>query len=256
MLKTRLFAVGVSALAAATFALTGCGDNTQPGDSTTTPPTTSAPQTSAKEAFSSAASKLSDESYKTEMTMDGLVNMKSTGQIDPVGKKANLSSDVNAGGVEIKMSILSVNNEVWLKMGGAPGMPDKWMHAAADKVKAGSSLDVTRDGSASLDSAVVEVERDGANGFKGTIDTSKYDGIPDDVVKQLGDKAKTVPFTATVDAEGRLSTFVIDMSLLVPGMGKMTTKYSDFGAPVTVTPPAAADVVEMPAQILDSMNAS
>lgn len=252
MLKTRLFATSVGVLAAATFALAGCGDKTQEPDTTT--PTTSVPQVGAKEAFIDAANKLNDQTVKAEMTMDGLVSIKSTTQMDPVGKKANATMDMTVGGIKVTTSVLSVNGEVWVKMSGIPNVSDKWMHAPADKVKAGSSLDPTKDIGADFATGVVDVERDGANGFKGTIDLTKVSAVPAEAVKQLGDKAKAVPFTATVDAEGRLITLNLDMNSIVPGAGKMMTAYSGFGDPVTVTPPPAGEVVEMPADVLDSMN--
>ncbi len=255
MLKTRLIAGGIGVLAAATFVLAGCGDKAPTGDGTTTAPaTTSAPQASAKEAFTNAVKKLQEQSVKAEVKLDGVVAMTATSQNDPVGKKATSTTEVNASGMKISTSILAVNREVWVKMTGVPGAPDKWMHVAADKVAPGSSLDIGKDQSARLQSAAVSVERDGANGFKGTIDITKLGTISEDLVKQLGDKAKAMPFTATLDSQGRLATVEMDMSTAVPGMGKMTTKYSGYGDPVTVTPPAAGEVVEMPEQFLTALN--
>lgn len=253
MLKKRLSVAGAAVLAAATLALAGCGDASQP-DASDTPPSSSAPEVSAKEAFTNAAKKLNDTSSKADMSMDGLVTMKGTTLTDPAGKKVHATNEVTAAGSNIKTEIISVNSEVWVKMSGVPGLPTKWMHVAADKVKPGSSLDLTKDSSTKVDSAVVTVERDGATGFKGTLDMSKTGTASEDMLKQLGEKAKAVPFTATVDGQGRLASVVIDLTAVAPGTGKLTTTYSGFGDPVTVTPPAAADVIDMPAQILEAMN--
>lgn len=253
MFKTRLFTTCAGVLAAATLALAGCGDTSQP-NANNTAPATSAPALSAKEAFTSAVKKLNDTSSKADLSMDGLVTMKGTALTDPAGKKAHVTNDVTAAGTTIKTEMISINNEVWVKMSGVPGLPTKWMHVAADKVKPGSSLDITKDSSAKLDSAVVTVERDGATGFKGTLDMAKTGTASEDLLKRLGDKAKAVPFTATVDSQGRLTTIVLDMTAVTPGTGKLSTTYSGFGDPVTVTAPAAADTMEMPAQILEAMN--
>ncbi|WP_117215933.1 hypothetical protein [Allorhizocola rhizosphaerae] len=254
-MKTRLFAGGIGVLAAATFALAGCGDNPQPsGTDSTPPPTSSAPQASAKEAFTNAVKKLQQQSSKAELKMDGMVAMTATTQTDPAGKKATSATEVNVSGVKVTTSILANNGEVWVKMTGVPGAPDKWMHVAADKVAKGSSLDLTKDQSTRLEASIVTVERDGASGFKGTLDLTKMGTVSEDLVKQLGDKAKALPFTATVDSQGRLSTMEIDLNGAMAGLGKMTTKYSAYGEPVNVTPPAASEVVEMPEQFLAALN--
>jgi len=253
-LKRRLFTASVTALAVATLALTGCADTSKPNANDNPPPATSAPAVSAKEAFTSAVKKLNDTSSKADMSMDGMATMKGTAVTDPAGKKAHATNEVSAAGVSIKTEIISVNNEVWVKMSGVPGLPDKWMHVAPDKIKAGSSLDISKDSSAKLETAIVTVERDGATGFKGTLDMSKAGTASEDMIKQLGEKAKAVPFTATVDAQGRLTSIIMDIAAVAPGVGKLTTTYSGFGDTVTVTPPAASDVVEMPAQFLDAMN--
>lgn len=253
MFKRRLFVVGAATFAAATFALAGCGDKSEPGAGGT-PPTSAAPQVSAQEAFTNAVKKLNDTTSKAEMKMDGAAAMTGTAQTDPAGKKAHATNDVTAGGTTIKTEIISLNNEVWVKMAGVPGLPDKWMHVPADKVKAGSALDISKDSSTKLGEAVASVERDGTDGFKGTLDMTKAGTVEQEVIEQMGDKAKAVPFTAKVDAQGRLTSLIIDMSATVPGMGKLTTTYSGFGDPVTVTAPPASDVVEMPAQMLEAMN--
>lgn len=253
-LKQRLFLASTAVLATATLALTGCADKTNTDANDNQQPASSAPAVSAKEAFTNAVKKLSETSSKSDTSMEGIATVKGTALTDPVGKKAHVTSDVNAMGISVKTEMISINSEVWVKMSGVPGLPDKWMHVAADKIKAGSSLDLSKDNSAKLASSVGDVERDGATGFKGTLDLSKAGTVNEDMIKQLGDKAKAVPFTATVDAQGHLTTIVMDISAVAPGVGKVTTTYSGFGDPVTVTPPAAADVVEMPAQFLDSMN--
>lgn len=257
MLKTRLCAVGVGLLAAATFALAGCSDKTPAGGGTT-PPTTSAPQADAKDAFIEAANKLNDQTVKIETKMQGVVGMTSTGQVDPAAKTASFVTDMSIAGTQMKMTMIAIDADVWMKMSGAPGMPDKWMHLAADKVKAGSTLDLLKNGDASgaedLASTVVEVQRDGASGFQGTMDLTKSKSLGEDMLKELGDKGAAVPFTATVDAEGRLSSMTVDMEAAVPGSGKITSTYSGFGDPVEVTKPASSEVIEMPAEILAAMN--
>ena len=76
-----------------------------------------------------------------------------------------------------------------------------------------------------------------------------------DSVKALGAKANAVPFTAKADDQGRLIELVIDMGAVMPSAGKMTTTYSDFGTEVRVEAPPAAEVIEMPKEMLGVVNA-
>ena len=58
---------------------------------------------------------------------------------------------------------------------------------------------------------------------------TKAEGVNAAAAALLGDGARAVPFTATVDPQGRLTSFEIDMSGINSAAGKMTTTYSDFG---------------------------
>jgi predicted small lipoprotein YifL len=251
VLKTRLFAAGIGVVAAATLALAGCGDKTPDASP---PPSSSVAQVPAKEALANALKKLDQQSSKVEQTMDGMFSMKSTGATDPVANKVDMSMEMSLSGTQFKVAIRSLGNDVWVKMIGIQGLSDKWMHVAADKVKKGSTLDPEKFSSSRLSEALVDVQRDGANGFKGTIDLTKSSTISEEALKQLGDKAKAVPFTATVDDQGRISQLTLDMNSLMQGMGMVKTTYSGYGEPVNVTAPPASEVVEMPAQLIDSMN--
>ena len=69
----------------------------------------------------------------------------------------------------------------------------------------------------------------------------------------LGDKAKAVPATITLDDKGRLAALTIDLSAVDP-TATIKVTYSDFGAPVTIDPPAKSDVVEAPKNVYDMFN--
>lgn len=255
MLKTRIAGAGLGLLAATTFALAGCAGKTA-GEQT--PPTTAAPQVSAKDALIAASKKLNDQSAKVEMTMESATTMKATGQVDPVGKKATMSMSIGIGAETLDVKVISIAGEAWVQMKGMPGFGDKWMHIPADKVKKGSTFDIMAAddpaGTKDFIAGLATVERDGANGFKGTLDVTKGDLTDEDTIKQLGEKAKAVPFTAKVDDKGRLTTMVMDMASINPSAGKITTVYSAFGEPVTISQPPAAEVIEAPAEILEAFN--
>jgi hypothetical protein len=73
------------------------------------------------------------------------------------------------------------------------------------------------------------------------------------VLTELGDKAKAIPATVTLDDQGRLSEFAIDLSA-ADATASVKVTYSDFGTPVTVNPPAKSDTVEAPQTLYDLFN--
>ena len=82
---------------------------------------------------------------------------------------------------------------------------------------------------------MVSAEKVSATEIKGTVDLAKSaPGIASAAeLAKLGDEAKNVPFTATLDAEGRISKIVISM----PTVGDypaadMTTTFTDYGTSV------------------------
>ena len=97
------------------------------------------------------------------------------------------------------------------------------------------------------------VERDGPGAFKGTLDMTKRSLPAASVVllQKMGDAAKSVPFAATVRADGYLTSLTVN----TPGAGEVppttaTSTFSDFGKPVTISKPADAEVQPAPAALL------
>jgi hypothetical protein len=87
------------------------------------------------------------------------------------------------------------------------------------------------------------------------LDMTNAPGLAQKTIAGLGAKATAVPFTAQTDLKGRLVQLVVDMGAVSPGAGKMEIAYSDFGTPVTVEAPPAAQVTEMPKELLSLVNA-
>ncbi|MEU4793596.1 hypothetical protein ACFWRG_31455 [Micromonospora tulbaghiae] len=96
--------------------------------------------------------------------------------------------------------------------------------------------------------AVVDVRRSGDRSYAGTLDYTRS-GANGKALMAAGDKAKALPFTATVDEQGRLSTFTMDMTPIDASLGQMSVTYSEFGTPVRLSPPAAGAAEEAPAEI-------
>ena len=99
------------------------------------------------------------------------------------------------------------------------------------------------------------VTKTGDTPFKGVLDLTRAPDLARKTIAGLGAKAAAVPFTAQTDLKGRLIQLIVDMGAVSPGAGRMGFAYSDFGTPVTVQAPPAAQVTEMPKELLSLVNA-
>ncbi|MGH3738125.1 MAG: hypothetical protein ACRDT6_21315 [Micromonosporaceae bacterium] len=99
--------------------------------------------------------------------------------------------------------------------------------------------------------------------YEGTLDLKKYAETyakPEEakelkeILKDLGPEAQKVPFTATVDDAGRLTSMTTTMKITQDGE-KVTVeqemKYSDFGTKVDVEKPPADKTQEAPASMYE-----
>jgi len=250
-MKTRRLAVtGLALVATLSFGVAGC--NTGTGTSGADGGTSAAPQLTAAEELAAAAKKLNQDTVAVAMRMTGL---KSDGAMDPAGKKAKMTMDISANGESMKIEMVALDTDLYMKMAGAPGLPKTWMRIDATKVKEGSTFDFMPDGDASgannLVNSMVTVERDGERSFKGSMDITKSRNANQESLKTLGDKAKAIPFTAKVDDQGRLIEITVDMKSVLASLGEMKTTYSNFGEPVEVSKPAGS-VTDAPQSLLDA----
>lgn len=251
-MKSRLSTItGLSLVAALTFGAAGCSNATSGSTAPDARSTSSAPQESAADALTAATQRLYADTATVKLD---LVGMTATGAMDPANKKVAMAMSLSTGGQDMKINVVLVDKDVYMKIVGIPSMPAKWLHLDAAKVGSGSPLGMLSQddpaGARSMVKAMVDVERDGERGFKGTLDLTKSPTTAEETLKALGDKAKAVPFTARVDDQGRLVEFVLDMSAGNASLGKMTTTYADFGKAVTIDRPAASDTIEAPAEII------
>ncbi len=223
--------------------------------------TTSAPDQAALKELQAAAAKLAQDTVKVRSEMGGGVTM--TGALDPEAGRGHMRMKMAApGGAEgSDIRIVKDDGDIYVKFSGglANVVGTTWMRVPAETLTAGSTFPVWPEGAptgaATLARAVTEVRRDGANGYAGLLDVTKSPTLNKDSLKALGATSGTVPFTATVDDEGRLTGMTVDMSGLAPTAGTMRTTYSDFGAPVKVTVPSASQVTDPPAALSGLLNA-
>jgi hypothetical protein len=138
-----------------------------------------------------------------------------------------------------------------------------WMHVDATKVKDGDDLtldlqnpDLT--GAGALVGGVVTAQGD-ARSVTGTLDATKLsdDDGPWDTADftAMGETAKALPYTATLDEQGRLTKLVLDAPKAgeVPA-GPWTIEITGYGAQAAQEKPAKGEVEEMPADAYDMIN--
>lgn len=248
--------IGAALLASLAF-VAGCkGSEPTPSGGTNT--TTTAPAKPASEELTDAIKKLNSTSYSYSMKF-GPGEM--TGAVDPAKKAVKMALRIAEAGQSFSMDIMLVGTDMYMKLDGMPlpGLtPGKYLHLDATKVKSLTKLgvedlsDPTQ--SAKLTQSLIDVERTGTGTFKGTIDMTKVEQEDEDIAA-LGDKAKAVPFEATVDSEGRVSSMTIALpaGASTPAMD-IEMKYFDFGSATTIAKPAASEVVEADAAMYEMFN--
>jgi hypothetical protein len=210
-----------------------------------------------------AAKKLGEQSMRIKMDMAGAISM--TGVADPKAGVAQMAMDMGALSKDTTIEVRKVDQDVYMKFSGQMGKMiggstggKPWMHVDAAKIADGSSFKLPKDdpaGSKAMIAAMTKVERVGEHGFKGLLDPTKTPQYNKESLKALGTKATAMPFTAKTDDQGRLVEITLDMSGISPGAGEMKTTYSDFGTPVTVEAPPAAQVGELPKELSGLLNA-
>lgn len=138
-----------------------------------------------------------------------------------------------------------------------------WMRVDTSKLKA-EDMQISIEnpdlvGVVQLTDGVVTAERT-ATGIKGTLDATKVQGdeqmFGEDAFDGLApEKAKALPYEATLDDQGRLATFVLDVpKVKETPAGKWTVDFTGYGAAVKQEAPPAAEVKEMPADAYKMLN--
>ena len=262
-MKTRALVV----LGVAGLAIAGC---TSTGTTTATPsatPSTSATSAApaAKDALLASIDPLSKTSYKYTLTTGGLTGQ---GANDPANKKATLALTGQQKSNSVTINVSAIGTDLWMKLDFGTNnnnlkiSTDKWFHVDATRLGANPNLPVDPNGAANtanLLSGAVDVQRSDQQHFSGTIDLTKATGttwLGQSGMSSMGTKAQAVPFTATVDDQGRLSALKIDLSTVDAALSPVQTTYSDYGTTVTVTRPDPAQTTEAPDSVYQLFNSA
>jgi hypothetical protein len=174
----------------------------------------------------------------------------------------------------LTLEVLAIEPDTYVKVNAAgeltkmPGMQQMngklWMHIDPSKVKDPDDAGIDFDdldtfGLTALLKSAQSVQQAGNQKYSGTLDLAKGESMPmtdEAVAKALGAKAATVPFTATLDAEGRLAELLIDVpaaGATKPHQLKMTL--TQYGTATVPAKPTGKAVIEAPAKVYDFLNA-
>ncbi|MEV4617969.1 hypothetical protein AB0J74_04510 [Asanoa sp. NPDC049573] len=177
------------------------------------------------------------------------------------GTKLDMNYDDPNFKISAELWVVDTATMVRLTRGGQPvGGGGKWMKLDLAKAKDSELLEyiapVDVPGAAQvLATATDVVEKDGA--LTGMVDLAKPQGVPtidENLLDQISRSVNRVPFSATLDDQGRLAKLVLD--LVGPSAGHLSTldfTYTDYG---TVTPeaaPGATEAVDAPADFYDEL---
>jgi hypothetical protein len=257
--KSRRLAV---VLAAVVLTVAGCGttsNNTSGGGATAASPTPKDP----KEAVLASTKALTQQPHKITISSDGFTG---TGVADPAAKKTSMSAKGSQDGVNISsIDFVLIEPDLWLKIdlgkeSRTLGIPSQYMHIDQTKMKDKSAFGFSAGDNDPAESdklvkGVVDAKRVDDRHYTITLDLTKTNSssINEKVLTQLGDKAKAVPGTVTLDDQGRLSEITVDLSAVDPAATVKVT-YSDYGTPVTVNPPPKSQTIEAPAAVYGMFN--
>ena len=250
MYTTRLASTGIALATALALGLSGCAPTTDQNGKPHSTPSSSAPADPRVE-LTAALEQLNKQSSKFEL--DSLI-INASGALYPLKMASDITVEMTAART---MRMVSSGDDLYLKFDGeqAADLPDKWLHLDMAKLDDDSDLRTMADDPGNVKAlikGIVTIDRTGPGNYAGILDFTTSVGEDSDLAKTFGDKATAVPFTATVDTDGRLTELFIDLTVLDVSLGQMRATYFDFGNPVTVRKPPASEVEEAPAEMLEA----
>ncbi|MEV0002422.1 hypothetical protein AB0H28_09065 [Micromonospora sp. NPDC050980] len=244
-----------------------------PSASGSVAPSASGPTSAAKQALLDSTNAIREGNFRFTMAGAGST---AEGQVHEPSQSAEMRMTIGdpSSDLMMKLDLIHAKPDSWVKLelGGTaasqiPGVKNlntgKYQHLDQNRIKGNRALGFDFDkvdpaGSAVLTRGVTEVRQTGDGGYEGTVDVSKAaeaGSLDPAVITALGAQAQSVPFTAEVDPQGRLSELV----LKIPAAGQTAAQdvkitYSDYGNAAAATKPPADQVVEAPPELYNLFN--
>ncbi|MFI6264460.1 hypothetical protein [Micromonospora sp. NPDC051006] len=282
-MTVRRLSAGLVAAALFTPGLAACNAAGTPGGSaspsasgtaTATAGGTASPAAGdAKQALLASTTAIRDGNFRFSMTGGGST---AEGLVHEPSQSAQMRVSIGDASSDLSMTLDVIHSrpDSWVKvdLGGkaassVPGLQKlnlgKYQHLDQTRIKGNRNLGFDFDkldpaGSEVLTQGVTEVRQTGEGTYAGTIDVSKAaeaGSLDATMITALGPQAQSVPFTAKVDPQGRLSELVIQ----IPAAGQAKAQdvritYSDYGNATAAQKPPAAQVVEAPPELYNLFN--
>ncbi|MER7457080.1 hypothetical protein [Micromonospora sp. NPDC126480] len=277
-MTVRRLSAGLVAAALFVPGLAACNaDGTTPAGSSATPSTSasgSAPATGnagnagdAKQALLDSTREISNGNFRFTMSGGGST---AEGQVHEPSQSAQMKVSLGRPTDDLSMTLdlIHIKPDSWVKLdlGGraadsVPGRQNlnlgKYQHLDQTRIQGNRNLAFDFDqvdpaGSAVLTQGITEARRTGDGTYAGTLDVSKAadaGSLDPAVITALGPQARSVPFTAKLDPQGRLSELVVQ----IPAAGQSAAQeiritYADYGNATPAQKPSAEQVVEAPAE--------
>ncbi|SBT51920.1 hypothetical protein [Micromonospora auratinigra] len=280
-MKIRRFSAAAFAAALLIPGLTACngtgtgeaGASASPTVSGSIAPSGTPGSSDAKQALLNSTNAIREGNFKFSMTAAGST---AEGQVHEPSQSAQMRMTIGDPSSDLMMKLdlihMKPDSYVKVELGGKaassiPGVQKlnlgKYQHLDQTRIKGNRALGFDFDqldpaGSAVLTQGITEVRQTGEGAYAGTVDVSKAaqaGSLDPAVITALGAQAKTVPFTAKVDPQGRLS----EMVLQVPAAGQSAAQdikitYTDYGNATAAQKPPADQVVEAPPEFYNLFN--
>ena len=230
-----------------------------------TPPTAAPTTASPTETLTAALGKLKGQSYDVALTQQG-GDTTGKGSVNAATTSASMQQGGTVEGQTVNVAAVQVGTSLWVKidLGAATDAqagidPSKWMLVDPTKATGPKAKTFDLTGSDAFDLAGLLTSTAGVTAtgsmLSGTVDLTAATGVsgPDSsTLKAAGTAAKAVPFTATVDSQGRLT----DLKVTAPANKALDEEFvfSNYGSPSAIDTPAAADVIPATAVVYQILN--